>query len=134
MPFFSNVLQGKGLFELVDYYFASSFQTLYDEFVHNVCNFIQVGRYHRFWTDAEGKLNVMVVTPQQTSIHPEWRELFDQSSQAIQQQFLNMRHLGRRIGYFITDIRKGTKPSSSHSWLAVGRVLCAFFRAAWLDC
>ncbi|ELR23589.1 MYND finger domain containing protein [Acanthamoeba castellanii str. Neff] len=100
------VIEGKGLFELVDYYFASSFQTLYDEFVHNVCNFIQVGRYHRFWTDVDGKLNVMVVTPQQTSIHPEWRELFDQSSQAIQQQFLNMRHLGRRIGYFITDIRK----------------------------
>ena len=109
MPF-CNVSQGKGRFELVDYYFASSFQTLYDEFVHNVCNFIQVGRYHRFWTDMDGKLNVMVVTPQQTSIHPEWRELFDQSSQAIQQQFLNMRHLGRRIGYFITDIRKGTRP------------------------
>lgn len=60
----------------------------------------------------EGKLNVMVVTPQQASIHPEWRELFDQSSQAIQQQFLNMRHLGRRVGYFITDIRKG----STNSW------------------
>lgn len=99
--------QGKGLFELVDYYFASAFQTLYDEFVQNVCNFIQVGRYHRFWTDLDGKLNVMVVTPQQTSIHPEWRELFDQTSQTIQQQFLNMRHLGRRVGYFITDIRKG---------------------------
>lgn len=64
----------------------------------------------------DGRLNVMVVTPQVTSVHPEWRELFDQSSQAIQQQFLNMRHLGRRIGYFITDIRKGTHNRDPLVW------------------
>lgn len=47
------------------------------------------------------------VTPQQPSSHPEWRDLFDQNSATVQQQFLNMRHLGRRIGYFINDVRKG---------------------------
>ena len=49
------------------------------------------------------------VTPQQPSSHPEWRDLFDQNSAAVQQQFLNMRHLGRRIGYFINDVRKGMR-------------------------
>jgi len=104
-----SYFQGKGLFELVDYYFASSFQNLYDEFVRSVSNFIQVGRCHRFWTDMDGKLSVMVVTPQQPSHHPEWRDLFDQFLPSIQQQFLSMRHFGRRIGYFITDIRKGSR-------------------------
>jgi len=96
------VIKGKGLFELVDHYFASAFQTLYDEFVRTACNFIQVGRYHRFWTDLDGRMNVMVVTPQQPSSHPEWKQLFNHNS-IVQQQFLNMRHLGRRIGYFIND-------------------------------
>jgi len=106
------VIEGKGLFELVDYYFASSFQNLYDEFVRSVSNFIQVGRCHRFWTDMDGKLSVMVVTPQQPSHHPEWRDLFDQFLPSIQQQFLSMRHFGRRIGYFITDIRKENNDGS----------------------
>ncbi|KAL6057154.1 MYND finger domain containing protein [Balamuthia mandrillaris] len=100
------IIKGKGMFELVDYHFASSFQTLYDDFVRKACNFIQVGRYHRFWTDIDGKLNVMVVTPQIPSCHPEWAELFDKTSPLMQQQFLNMRHLGRRIGYHVTDIRE----------------------------
>jgi len=69
----------------------------------------------------------MVVSPQQPSSHPEWKDLFDsmnstnnpnlqgQGIQGVggvgggagsqqQQNFLHMRHLGRRIGYFINDI------------------------------
>jgi hypothetical protein len=54
--------QGKGLFELVDYRYASAFQGLYDHFVQEACNFVQVGRYYRFWTDIHGALRVIVVS------------------------------------------------------------------------
>jgi len=94
------VIRGKGLFELVDYRYASAFQGLYDSFVEQACNFIQVGRFHRFWLNCVGALRVMVVTPQTMCTHPEWSEIFT-SGRA---EMLNMRVLGRRIGYFINQI------------------------------
>jgi len=96
------IIKGKGLFELVECCFSSQFQALYDSFVDEACNFVQVGRYHRFWVSTSGSLRVIVVTPQIPSNHPEWNELFLPNRTDL----LNMRLLGRRIGYFINDISK----------------------------
>jgi hypothetical protein len=41
-PSAAVIMKGKGLFELVDLFFASAFQNLYDTFVSEACNFIQV--------------------------------------------------------------------------------------------
>jgi len=101
-PAISIMLKGKGLFEMVEYRYVSAFQGLYDTFVQEACNFVQVGPFHRFWLTSSGLLRVIVVTPQTSSSHPEWIELFNGSRNDI----LNMRILGRRIGYFINEIEK----------------------------
>ncbi len=88
---------------MVDYRYVSAFQALYDTFVQEACNYVQVGRFHRFWLTTAGLLRVIVVTPQTPSSHPEWVELFTGSRNDI----LNMRILGRRIGYFINEMDKG---------------------------
>lgn len=96
--------QEKGLFELVDYHYGSAFQSLYDDFVDECCNFVQVGRYHRFWITKSGGLRVMVVAPQTPSSHPEWSELFLPGK--TEKYLINMRLLARRIGYFINPVEK----------------------------
>eukprot|EP01112_Ceratiomyxa_fruticulosa_P011072 TRINITY_DN2979_c0_g1_i1.p1 TRINITY_DN2979_c0_g1~~TRINITY_DN2979_c0_g1_i1.p1 ORF type:complete len:684 (+),score=109.95 TRINITY_DN2979_c0_g1_i1:105-2156(+) len=96
------IIKSKGLFELVDHYYGSSFQNLYEMFVKTVCSFVQVGPYHRFWLDQSGTLRVIIVTPQVESPHPEWKDLF----QCSQTDILNMRILGRRVGYFINNVLK----------------------------
>jgi hypothetical protein len=133
------------LFELVDYRYGSEFQALYDTFVETACNFVQVGRYQRFWLNHNGNLRVMVVvysinykiaklpihikaTPEVSSSHPEWNELFSQSRAEI----LAMRILGRRIGYFINDIEKGQchiasihkNQYSSNRFKYIGKFIC----------
>jgi hypothetical protein len=61
-------------------------------------------RYHRFWLNWTGTLRVIVVTPQVDSLHPEWADLFN--GKYTQQELINIRMLGRRIGYFVNDIRQ----------------------------
>ena len=101
------MVQGKGLFELVDFKYGSAFQGLYDVFVNEAVNFVQIGRFHRYWINNSGILRVIVVTPQSPSLHPEWCELFQRSD------ILTMRMLGRRIGYFINEITKDSNTSEN---------------------
>jgi hypothetical protein len=55
-------VQGKGLFELVDFVYGSQFQALFDAFSQTVCNFVQVGDYRRFWINGvTGTLGEIVV-------------------------------------------------------------------------
>lgn len=49
MPSIGVVVKGKGLHELVDHHCASEFQSLHEEFVNTISNFVQVGRYHRYF-------------------------------------------------------------------------------------
>eukprot|EP01114_Cavostelium_apophysatum_P024218 TRINITY_DN9419_c0_g1_i1.p1 TRINITY_DN9419_c0_g1~~TRINITY_DN9419_c0_g1_i1.p1 ORF type:complete len:545 (+),score=66.26 TRINITY_DN9419_c0_g1_i1:419-2053(+) len=112
------LIQGKGLFELVDSYFASQFQAVYDTFVEEAVNFIQVGRYHRFWINSSGALRVIVVTPQTASGHPEWNELFLPGRADL----LSMRVLGKRVGYFINDMSKDGVLDSAHRKQTQGKL------------
>lgn len=90
------------MFELVDMRYGSSFQELHNLFLQTVCNFVQVGRFHRFWLTSNGSLRVIVVIPQIASSHPEWSQIFVGNSPLI-----DLRHIGRRIGYYIKQIEKG---------------------------
>jgi len=96
-------VKGRGLYELVDCCFGSEFQAFYDTLKEECCNFVQVGRYRRFWISVNGTLRVMVVQPQMPSNHPEWNELFKPANAGI---LINMKILGRRIGYSINDLSK----------------------------
>lgn len=49
------------MLELVDMRYASAFQQYYDAFVETLRNFVQVGRYNRFWVTTEGALRVILV-------------------------------------------------------------------------
>ena len=49
------------MYELVNYFYGSAFQELYDDFARRVCNFHQTGRHHRFWVSNTGKLRVLMV-------------------------------------------------------------------------
>lgn len=106
----SILIRGKGMFELVDYRYGSGFQYLYDFFTTNASSFCQIGRYRRFWVTLTGDLRLMMVKPEIASNHPEWRELMSTKSRS---DLLNMRMLGRRIGYFIVDTLQDYSPNSS---------------------
>ena len=57
------ILQGVGLFELVDHCFASKFQDngKIEDFSSTASNFCQLYQNYRFWTTNEGILRVVVV-------------------------------------------------------------------------
>lgn len=100
LPAFAAVVKGRGLFEMVEYMYGTSFQDLADDFAKSVRNFVQIGKYHRFWVSATGQIRSFVVTPQLTSTHPEWADLFACS----QGEIMERRVLGRRFGYFISNV------------------------------
>eukprot|EP01119_Soliformovum_irregulare_P025214 TRINITY_DN9277_c0_g1_i1.p1 TRINITY_DN9277_c0_g1~~TRINITY_DN9277_c0_g1_i1.p1 ORF type:complete len:607 (-),score=108.70 TRINITY_DN9277_c0_g1_i1:33-1853(-) len=99
------IVQGKGMFELVDEHYGSAFQGLYDEFVKEACQFVQIDPYHRFWMTHGGNLRVISIIPQIPCAHPPWAELFVNNDRNNKNVW-SMRQLGRRIGYFINDIEK----------------------------
>ena len=95
----SIFVRKKGLFEMVQHRYGSPFQGSNDNF--KCVNYVQVGRYHRYWVNTEGELRAIVVTPQVNSSHPEWSDVCKRDNQNH-----DMRVLGKRIGYQIQDIQK----------------------------
>eukprot|EP01105_Mastigella_eilhardi_P002552 TRINITY_DN1318_c0_g1_i2.p1 TRINITY_DN1318_c0_g1~~TRINITY_DN1318_c0_g1_i2.p1 ORF type:complete len:324 (-),score=74.86 TRINITY_DN1318_c0_g1_i2:170-1141(-) len=93
------VVKGKGMFELVDVNYGSSFLALDDEFSKSVVTFAQYGRYYRFWVDLFGNVRVLLVAPQRVPRHPEWRDLLKSRAGLVR-----LRMLASRVGYFINDI------------------------------
>lgn len=101
-PSAAAVLKKKGFFELVSHRYGSSFQALNNESFTKCTNFVQVNRFHRYWSNGE-ELHAFMVTPQATSSHPEWSELCKRG----ETEALAMRLLGRRIGYLIHEVIPG---------------------------
>jgi hypothetical protein len=106
------LLRGKGHFELVDQQYASAFQSLYDYFVSECTNICQVGQFVRFWTTSHGELKAFVVYPPNPALnHPEWAELLSETYTPA--TLWSLRVIGRRLGYFISDIGKDVEPLNS---------------------
>jgi hypothetical protein len=104
----------------------------------SIASLVQVERYHRFWIDNEGSLRVIIVSPQQTSVHPEWRDLLMIQGK---EQLDNFRALGRRLGYTISPLnpdpplifkKKGSTPNepqpeiSGHPSVGIASRYCGF--------
>lgn len=106
-PSAAAVMQKKGFFELVSNRCGSTFQALNNESFTKCTNFVQVGRFHRYWSNGE-ELRAFVVTPQVASSHPEWIDLC-RRGEVSHADVLGMRVLGRRVGYFIQDVQ-ASKP------------------------
>lgn|SRR3990167_5912225 len=112
-------VKGYGLFELVDNCFASKFQDLgkIDNFSSTASNFCQTSKYHRFWTSTEGKLYVLVVSPNSTQFtlpkKYEWADFVQEQSP----DYWDLRMFGSKFGYFIKNLVSGIPiPSISTSF------------------
>lgn len=53
----------KGLFEVVAHRYVSGFQLTNEVFVSKCANWVQVGKFHRYWITHDGELRAFVVTP-----------------------------------------------------------------------
>jgi hypothetical protein len=76
----------------VDRKFVSNFQDSINSDIASLTSFVQVERYHRFWLDDRGSLRAIIVTPQQPSGHPEWRDL-------LQAKEADVSRNGRRVSF-----------------------------------
>eukprot|EP00698_Gefionella_okellyi_P010381 TRINITY_DN2691_c0_g1_i1.p1 TRINITY_DN2691_c0_g1~~TRINITY_DN2691_c0_g1_i1.p1 ORF type:complete len:598 (-),score=70.53 TRINITY_DN2691_c0_g1_i1:26-1777(-) len=94
------IIQGKGMYELVNYQYASQFQALFDDFTEKVVLVAQSDKYHRLWIEPSGQLHCVSVNPPEASYHPAWNKLFEKE----QSEILPYRGIARRVGYFVNDL------------------------------